>query len=85
MVLSFSVCAYLIAELCEKRSKYPTTVVYDDKISTISSIPFPAITICPPVRITSSQFNLTHFIDKYKGNWPEAISNMTSDGLKMSI
>lgn len=82
MALSFSVCVYLIVDLCLKRSRYPTTVVYDDKISTVASIPFPAITICPPVRIASDTFNLTDFVGKHKENWPNSLANVTSEELR---
>lgn len=76
VALSFSVCAYMIAQLWQQRARYPTTVVYDDKISTIRSIPFPAITLCPPVRIIADAFNLTDFIERYKSDWPSSLANV---------
>lgn len=79
MVLSFSFCAYLIGDILYRRSSHPVTVIYDDKIFTVGSIPFPAITICPPVRVSVNVFNLSNFLEKYSNNWPESFANTTPE------
>lgn len=47
VAVSFCVCAYLMLRTWHWRSLHPINVVLDDKISTIDSIPFPAVTVCP--------------------------------------
>lgn len=71
----------MMAGLWEMRAELPIIANFDDKLATISSIPFPAVTICPPVRIDVNHFNLSHFIEKYAKTWPDSLDNMTIDEL----
>lgn len=77
VALSFTFCAYLMADLWVKHQVHPVTVMYDDKISAIGSIPFPAVTICPAGRIPVDKLNLSNIYEKYRENWPESLRNAT--------
>lgn len=79
LALSFIFCAYFIGDLLYRRVNYPVTVVYDDKIAMIGSIPFPAVTLCPPTRVAVNAFNLTNFLEKFSNNWPDSFVNATPE------
>lgn len=84
VALSFSICIYMMAGLYKMRTELPIIANFDDKLATISSIPFPAVTICPPVRIDVNNFNLSDFIKKYAKTWPDSLNKMTIDELLKS-
>lgn len=44
--LSMILCVIIIANIWRTRENHPVIVSFDDKYSPISTIPFPAITIC---------------------------------------
>lgn len=44
--LSMILCIIIIANIWRTRENHPVIVSFDDKYSPISTIPFPAITIC---------------------------------------
>lgn len=67
------------------RAEIPIIANFDDKLATISSIPFPAVTICPPVRIDVNRFNLSDSIAKHANTWPDSLKNMSIDELMKSI
>lgn len=82
VIVSLFVCCYLMVELYRRRSRQPVSVVFDDKISTIDSIPFPAVTVCPATKIAASQLNITEFSRKYSANWPKSFENASHDELR---
>lgn len=45
-ILSMILCIFAIASIWRTWNQHPVTVTFDDKITSISSIPFPAFTIC---------------------------------------
>lgn len=47
---------------------HPITVMFDDKLSMIKSIPFPAVTLCPASRIAVDKLNLSHFHEIYENS-----------------
>lgn len=54
---------------------HPITVMFDDKLSTIKSVPFPAVTLCPAARIAVNKLNLSSFQEKFKNSqtpWEDA-------------
>lgn len=81
VIVSIFVCCYFMVEINRRRSSHPVSVVFDDKISTIDSIPFPAVTVCPATKIAASQLNITAFSRKYSANWPKSFENATHDEL----
>lgn len=70
-----------MAELWWNRALHPMGVGFDDKMSTIGMITFPAITLCPAARIAVNKLNLTEIHNKFYANWPNSIENATMDEL----
>lgn len=68
-----------MVDLWYKNLKHPVTVMYDDKISTIGSIPFPGVTLCPAGRIAVNKLNLSRIHEKYSRNWPDSLKNASID------
>ncbi|XP_031622961.1 pickpocket protein 28-like [Contarinia nasturtii] len=66
-----------MADIWQKRAHHPVTVTFDDKHTTVASIPFPAVTICPSTRVSMKKINLTDFYEKYHDNWPDSFENAT--------
>lgn len=79
VAISIVFSAYLMGDLWYKRTNYPVTVIHDDKIATIGYIPFPAITICPPMRFSVAAFNLSNFLNRFANNWPKSFMNATQE------
>lgn len=79
IVCSIICCGYLIRETWNKRMGHPITLKYDDKLSPMSSIPFPTVTICPSSAVAAKRFNITAFRTKYDKNWPHSLYNMTNE------
>lgn len=46
ITLSVIFCFYTILDIWDKRQQKPVIVSFDDKISSIKTIPFPAVTVC---------------------------------------
>lgn len=61
-------CAHLIYQTWNKWNYNPVIVSFDDKMTSISEIPFPAITICPESKTNPSKFNYTDICKKVFNN-----------------
>lgn len=59
IVLSIYLCSTTIYGLKRKWNESPVIISYDAKLLPISTIPFPAMTICPVTRISAKKFNFT--------------------------
>lgn len=59
LVLSVSGCAYLIFRTYQKWQSNPVIVSFDENSIPVSTIPFPAVTICPGAMFKKNIFNLT--------------------------
>lgn len=81
IALLLFICISLMTSSWHTHTQNPITLVLADKLSTVSSIPFPAVTICPAIKISAKQFNITAFKMKYAINWPNSLKNITSDEL----
>lgn len=68
IVLSFVVCFYFIIKIYGKFEENPFIVSLDTKVSSIYSIPFPAVTICPMTKALPTKVNFTNLIHKLWDN-----------------
>ena len=80
-VLSAALCTYAIRNIWMKWQMRPVIVSFDDKSTPISTIPFPALTICSTNKFIKEKID-TELFDKiilemgsnasaYKGHAPE--------------
>lgn len=81
VALPLFICISLMASLWHTHAQHPITLMLADKFSGVSSIPFPAVTICPAIKISAKQFNITAFQEKYENNWPNSLQNISDDEL----
>lgn len=50
-LVSMSACIYTVHKTYTKWQKSPIIVTHDDKLTAISEIPFPAVTVCPSAKV----------------------------------
>jgi acid-sensing ion channel, other len=58
-LISFSGCCKLIFDVHQKFDQNPVIVTFDEKPTSISEIPFPAVTICPAPKSQKKLYNTT--------------------------
>lgn len=63
-ILSLAVCIGVINQTYEKWQNSPLIVNFASEENNIYEIPFPAVTICPEVKISRSLFNYTENLRK---------------------
>lgn len=71
--------SYMIYETYEKWQTSPVIVSFDERMTPIWQIPFPAITICPETKVTYENLNFTHAYNAIKR---EEADNLTENELK---
>lgn len=59
IILSIYLCSSTIYGLKQKWNIAPVIISYNAKLLPISTIPFPAMTVCPATRISAKKFNFT--------------------------
>lgn len=59
---------FMVYRILNKFFTTPVLVALATKESTINAIPFPAVTICPEAKISSSCLNYTGILKARKGN-----------------
>lgn len=69
-------CAYLIWKTWSKWDKQPVIITVDDKISSVSHIPFPAVTICPEAKVNKNKFNIKDYITKDDSERKNKLKNL---------
>ncbi|XP_038112216.1 pickpocket protein 28 [Culex quinquefasciatus] len=82
IVLAMSVfgCAVLIQNVYHKWDQHPVIVSFDDTPTSVWSVPFPAITVCPEAKIRMEVMNFTDdFYTYFHSN--ETMSEMRQDQL----
>jgi acid-sensing ion channel, other len=62
-------CCYLIYRTFKKWEHDPVLVSFNERLTPISQIPFPAITICNPSPYDADHFNYLKVYDQAKRNW----------------
>uniref|UniRef100_A0A1B0DLX5 Uncharacterized protein n=1 Tax=Phlebotomus papatasi TaxID=29031 RepID=A0A1B0DLX5_PHLPP len=63
-VISISVCSLLIWSSWKKWDDTPVIVTFADKSTFVWQIPFPAVTICPEIKVRRESFNFTKVFKK---------------------
>lgn len=66
LILCFTVSTLTINEIFMKWQTNPVYVTLSEKATPISSIPFPAVTICPMTKFNKTIFNFTRAYELYK-------------------
>lgn len=61
-ILTSCTCIILTWKTWYKWNNHPVIISFNNKISPISVIPFPAVTICPESKISRAKFNVTKFV-----------------------
>ncbi|XP_038106269.1 pickpocket protein 28-like [Culex quinquefasciatus] len=56
---AFAACGFSVIQMYHKWDENPVVIVYAPKFAPISTVPFPAITMCPLSKARVDQFNLT--------------------------
>lgn len=79
VVVCFIGCAFTINEIYSKWQANPVLVTLAEKGTPVSSIPFPAITICPMTKFYRNIVNFTELTQKFKD---DKLNTLTSDELK---
>lgn len=69
-------CTTLIYKTWLKWKTNPVIISFDEKMSSISQIPFPAVTICPEQKISLKKYNTTKFLSKHEN---AHFNNMTKE------
>lgn len=64
--VSFISCWFLALTTYHKWCENPVVIVYAPQLSPVSTIPFPAITICPLTKTRVEAFNLTEVFEMVK-------------------
>ncbi|CAO1395307.1 unnamed protein product [Diamesa serratosioi] len=59
LILSTCGCSYLINKTYDKWDKSPVILTFDEKLISTSTIPFPAVTICPEIKFKRELFNIS--------------------------
>ena len=65
-VTSFILCAIMILKTYHKWQTSPVIVSFDEKLTPIWKIPFPAVTICPETKSNVDTFNITKSLQSLK-------------------
>lgn len=73
IIISFTCCFLMVHKSYDKWQSSPTIISFDEKMTSISKIPFPAVTICPEMRIGDVGFDIEEIDRKlweleYEGN-----------------
>lgn len=97
---SMSGCFFMVHKTYSKWQQSPLIVTQDDKFTPISEIPFPAVTICPSIKMAYTDTNLTRTFDILQnflqgmepidktielGDAEKATLNITNDDVRMLI
>ena len=61
--LSVFLCMHAILAIWMKWDRRPVIVNFDDKTTSIGTIPFPAVTVCSTEKSTSKVVNLNRLMD----------------------
>lgn len=61
-------CGHLVFNVYEERKRDPIIISFDQQTSSIYSIPFPAVTICPETKVKSSVLNMSHTFELVRKN-----------------
>nr|XP_034834970.1 pickpocket protein 28-like [Maniola hyperantus] len=76
----FIYCGFLIWKSYTKWMKSPSIVMLTENDQPIRQIPFPAVTVCPEMKILSTVFSYDDYIfNKTNGNLTEKEQNMFED------
>ncbi|XP_065087701.1 pickpocket protein 28-like [Ochlerotatus camptorhynchus] len=67
-VVSLYYCIVLTYYIYEKWERDPIIVSFDQQSSSIYSIPFPAVTICPETKVKASELNISHTFELVRKN-----------------
>ncbi|XP_055840677.1 pickpocket protein 28-like [Episyrphus balteatus] len=59
VIISISMCCYLINNLVDQRNNNPVIVTFNDKLTPVWEIPFPTVTICSETKIHMKVLNYT--------------------------
>ena len=62
MSLSITGCSFLISKTYMKWQNSPVIVSLDDKPTSVHNIPFPAVTICPEIKVKRSSLDFQMFL-----------------------
>ncbi|XP_058829261.1 pickpocket protein 28-like [Topomyia yanbarensis] len=68
IVVSLAACVFAMLTMIRKWNDNPIVTVYAPRFLPISTIPFPAITICPLTKSRVDVFNLTRTLELVKNN-----------------
>lgn len=71
---SFIACSYTIKQIFTNWNENPVVITFAEKATSVSQIPFPAITVCPISRIDRDVFNMTNIADIYYKNGSKVLS-----------
>ncbi|XP_055843608.1 pickpocket protein 28-like isoform X2 [Episyrphus balteatus] len=66
VIISISLCYYLIGNIFNQRTKTPVIVTFNEKVTPVWDIPFPTVTICPETKYHTNLFNYTKVYQKVK-------------------
>lgn len=67
-VVALYFCIVLNYSIYEKWQRDPIIVSFDQQPSSIFSIPFPAVTICPETKVKVAELNITHTFELVRKN-----------------
>lgn len=70
MILSMIGCCILIKDSYEKWDESPVIVTFSEKMTSIKSIPFPAVTICHEIKSKKEIFDFTGALYKFNSKQP---------------
>lgn len=76
--LSMIVCNYSILNIYIKWGQRPVIVSFDDKTTSISAIPFPAITVCTTEKVNRKKANLDRLLDAMYSKNHSMLKNLTT-------
>lgn len=65
-MLSVIFCSIAIVNILSKWHHSPVTVTFDDRATSIATIPFPAVTICPTQKFSFKNIDVTKLLEVYK-------------------
>lgn len=70
VTISMITCTFEIAGLWNKWTENPVTVTFDDEVSSIYEIPFPAITICSTQNFANGNVNMEKIEKMFSSEHP---------------
>lgn len=73
VTISIITCAFEIAGLWNKWTENPVTVTFDDEVSFISEIPFPALSICSTQNLANRNINMEKIEKLYSSEHPSGV------------